>query len=523
MDVAKEAPVTLALNARRINGGKKMSGSKSLLSVSLVAITAVGAWGVASPSSMVSVADRVVGQFFESRGWFVMLSVTGMLVVCVALAASPFGKIRLGLDHERPEFSTVSWIAMLFAAGMGVGLLFWAVAEPLTHFAFTRRFISDPSAADEALVATNFHWGVHAWAIYGATALAIAYFSFRRGAPMLASAPITSLFGHERWAAPIGWAADFVSIVAIAIGVGGSIAMGVFQVAGGVDVLIGGDGAGPWLVGAVLAAMIACYLPATVVDLGQGMSRLSNLAMLIAGGLILFTIIFGPTEYLLNSVMGSFGRYLFDAFPRGFQTYTFFDQGVSAYFNDWTLTYMVWWIAWGPFVGVFIARISRGRTIREFVLGVLVGPTVISVVWFGAFGGIGLYEVLEGPGALLALAQSDAERVTFALLERLPFAPVTIGATVLAAFLFIVTSVVSAAFVLGMFSTGGDSNPKPAIRALWGILLGALGVAMVLSGSIDAVKKVIALGALPFVFIAVLLQVCLIKALVQEGRRHASG
>jgi glycine betaine transporter len=254
-----------------------------------------------------------------------------------------------------------------------------------------------------------------------------------------------------------------------------------------------------------------------LVDLGSGMSRLSNIAMIIALGLVIFIVIFGPTEFLLNSIVSSFGQYVTEAIPRGFQTFPFFGDAVGTWFKDWTLTYMVWWIAWGPFVGVFVARISRGRTIREFVLGVLIGPTLFSIVWFGAFGGIGLYDVLGGSGELLNITETNVERVTFALLERLPFTTITTIATIVAAFLFIITSVVSAAFVLGTFSTGGDPNPSPKIRLIWGGLLGVLGAAMILSGSVDAIKKLIALGALPFVFITVLLVVCLVRALREEN------
>ncbi|MEM9224346.1 MAG: BCCT family transporter [Pseudomonadota bacterium] len=501
-----------------------MMGSRLLLAASLTVIAAVGLWGVLDSESIVAVASAVVAQYFESRGWFVMLSVSGMLILCIVLAASRYGSVRLGADDDRPEFSTPSWIAMLFAAGMGVGLLFWAVAEPLTHFQFAKTFLPEPLAAEQALLATNFHWGIHAWAIYGATALAIAYFSFRRRTPMLVGAPVRNLYPGETWAKVFGWLSDFMAIVAIAIGVGGSIAMGVFQVADGVDVLIGGEKAGPVLVALVFAVMVAAYVPPLMVDLGQGMARLSNLAMMIAIALVAFTIILGPTQFLLNSVVSSFGQYAAHVIPRGFETFTFFDDEMSRWFSDWTLTYMVWWIAWGPFVGVFVARISRGRTIREFVLGVLVAPTLFSVVWFGSFGGIGLYDTLHGTGGLLDVTTTNVERVTFALLERLPLTGLTTIATILAAFLFIVTSVVSAAFVLGTFSSGGDPNPSPRLRLIWGALLGLLGAAMILSGSIEAVKKLIAIGALPFVFITVVLLVCLVRALredFKEDRAHA--
>ncbi len=498
-----------------------MARPNALLICSLAVIAVVGIWGIIDIQGLVAWASGIVQQTFHSRGWFVMLAASGMLIGCLVLAFSPYGNIRLGRDDEEPEFSTPSWIAMLFSAGMGVGLLFWAVAEPLTHYRFISEMAPDFIAAQQAMLATNFHWGLHAWAIYGSTALTIAYFSFRRGTGMLVSAPIKSLFPGERWADIVGWWSDFMAIIAIAIGVGGSMAMGVFQVADGIAVMMNVEVAGALLIGSVFVAMVAAYLPALMIDLGQGMSRLSNAAMLIAIALVAYTIVLGPTEYLLNTVVQGFGDYVTNVIPRGFQTYTFFGDTVAKWFSDWTLTYMVWWIAWGPFVGVFVARISRGRTIREFVIGVLFAPTLFSVLWFGAFGGIGLFEALNGAGELLAMTQTNIERVTFGLLERLPLPFVTTLATVLAAFLFIVTSVVSAAFVLGTFSTAGDPNPPPKVRLIWGALLGLLSVAMILSGSVDSVKILISLGALPFVFISVLLMVCLFRGLREEGAIHA--
>ena len=405
---------------------------------------------------------------------------------------------------------------MLFSAGMGVGLLFWASAEPLTHFSFSKGYLSEPEAASQALTTTMFHWGLHAWAIYAATALCIAYFAFRRGTPMLMRAPILNLFPGETWARIVGWFADFAAITAIAIGVGGSIAMGVFQVADGVSVLVSGDWSGTVLTAAVFAAIVICYLPPLLVDLGSGMSRLSNLAMTLAGFLLIFVVLFGPTEFLMNAVLSSFGDYLSQFVGRGFQTFTFYDDTLGRWFKEWTLTYMVWWIAWGPFVGVFIARISKGRTIREFVLGVLVVPTVFSMLWFGAFGGIGLYDTLHGTGGLENTTETAIESVTFELLARLPLSFITTLATILAAFLFIVTSVVSAAFVLGTFSTGGNPQPAARIRFVWGLVLAVLGASMIVSGSMDAVRSLIALGALPFVFIIILIVVCLARALQEE-------
>ncbi|MEP3430594.1 MAG: BCCT family transporter [Roseibium sp.] len=498
-----------------------MPDNKLLLGSSISLCAIIGIWGVIDPQGLQVIAKSIVDQYFISRGWFVMLSVTIMLLFCLGLTFTHYGDIRLGADDDRPEYSTPTWIAMLFAAGMGVGLLFWAVAEPLTHLAFLEGKISVPQAANGALLATNINWGIHAWAVYGTTALAIAYFSFRRGTPMLVSAPIKNLFPGEKWATAIGWFSDFMAIAAIAIGVGGSVAMGVFQVADGVSILAGSETAAPWLIALVLVVMVAAYIPPLMVDLSTGMAKLSNIAMGLAISLVAFTIILGPTEFLMNSILGGIGMYIADVIPAGFRTFTFFGDEIGRWFQDWTLTYMVWWIAWGPFVGVFVARISKGRTIREFVLGVLIGPTLFSTIWFGAFGGVGIYETLNGSGHLLAMTQTNVERMTFALLERLPFSTITTLVTILAAFLFIVTSVVSAAFVLGMFSTGGNQNPSVKIKVTWGLLLGVLGAAMILSGSMSAVRTLIALGALPFVFITALLLVCLIRALILDDRKEA--
>jgi glycine betaine transporter len=255
-----------------------------------------------------------------------------------------------------------------------------------------------------------------------------------------------------------------------------------------------------------------------MLDLGKGMAMLSNTAMAIAGGLLVFVLLAGPTHFLMSGIVESLGAYLAGVLPHGFKTFTFFDERVGDWFESWTLTYMVWWLAWAPFVGVFIARISRGRTIREFILGVVLVPTVFSIFWFGVFGGLGFFQALRTAQPILDVVRDNANETTFFLLGTLPFSALTTAATVIAAFLFIVTSVVSAAFVLAMFSSGGDLNPRVRVKLVWGVILGALGLVMILSGSIEAVKAIIALGAMPFVYIVLLLMVCLLKALKSEAR-----
>jgi glycine betaine transporter len=432
------------------------------------------------------------------------------------LAISPYGKIKLGKDDDEPEFSTVSWLTMLFAAGMGVGLLFWGTAEPLSHFKVIRNYTDTFRAAEHALFITNFHWGLHAWAIYAVTGLVMAYFSFRKGYPTLVSAPIKAVFGQRIWTRSVGWFSDLLAIYAIAIGIGGSIAMGVFQIQSGVESLFGLSNSGLWLAAVIFAVLCLSYILPLMVDLSKGMATLSNTAMAIAIGLMIFVLLTGPTYYMMSGITGSIGDYFARVVPHGFQTYTFFDETVSNWFQSWTLTFMVWWLAWAPFVGVFIARISKGRTIREYIIGVMLVPTFFSIFWFGVFGSAGFFGVLRLDAPILEVLKTNINDTTFFVLRHLPLSTLTIIATVLAAFLFVVTSVVSASFVLSMFAAGGDLNPPTRMKLIWGAILGALGLVMILSNSIDAVKSIIGLAALPFVFIVLLITVCLLKALKSE-------
>lgn len=487
-----------------------------LLLIALILTGLIAIWGIIDTAGLAQFSSSMTGVMFTSRGWFVMLSASLLLILCIWLAISPYGKIKLGKDDDEPEFSTVSWLTMLFAAGMGVGLLFWGTAEPLSHFEAIRDYTDNFHAAEQALFITNFHWGLHAWAIYAVTGLVMAYFSFRKGYPNLVSAPIKAVFGQRTWTRSVGWLSDLLAIYAIAIGVGGSIAMGVFQIQSGVESLFGLPNSGLWLAAVIFAVLCFCYIIALMVDLSKGMATLSNTAMVIAGGLMIFVLLTGPTYYVMSGITGSIGDYFFRVVPHGFKTYTFFDEKVSTWFQSWTLTFMVWWFAWAPFVGVFIARISRGRTIREYILGVILVPTFFSIFWFGVFGSVGFYEMLKLDASLLEVVKTNVNDATFFVLRHLPLSTLTIIATVLAAFLFVVTSVVSASFVLSMFASGGDLNPPTRTKLIWGVILGALGLVMILSNSIDAVKSIIGLAALPFVFIVLLMAVCLLKALKSE-------
>jgi glycine betaine transporter len=487
-----------------------------LLLIALALTGLVAVWGIIDTAGLAGFSATLTGILFTSRSWFIMLSVSILLILSIWLAISPYGRIKLGRDDDEPEFSTVSWLTMLFAAGVGVGLLFWGTAEPLSHFKVIRNYTDDFRAAEHALFVTNFHWGLHAWAIYAVTGLVMAYFSFRKGYPNLVSAPMKAVFGQRLWTRGVGWLSDLLAIYAIAIGIGGSIAMGVFQIQSGVESLFGLSDSGLWLAVAIFALLCLAYILPLMVDLSKGMATLSNTAMAIAGGLMIFVLLAGPTFFLMSGIVGSIGDYFYRVIPHGFKTYTFFDEDVTTWFHSWTLTFMVWWFAWAPFVGVFIARISKGRTIREYILGVMLVPTFFSIFWFGVFGSVGFFGVLRLDAPILDVLKSNINDTTFFVLRHLPLSQLTSFATILAAFLFVVTSVVSASFVLSMFATGGDLNPPTGTKLIWGVILAALGLVMILSNSIDAVKSIIGLAALPFIFIVLLIVVCLLKALKSE-------
>lgn len=483
-----------------------------MLLVALPMCAGVAAWGLGDPAGLADWAGNVTGAAFRALDWLYMLVVTGLLVLAAWLAIGRYGRIKLGRADEQPEFSRGSWLSMLFAAGMGVGLLFWGVAEPVLHFeGAPGPAPGSREAARQALTLTLFHWGFHAWAIYGMVALALAYFAFRRGSGYHPGAML-----HEElsgwWVGTVAYIANVTAVVAIALGVAGSIAMGVFQLQRGLFVFAAVDPSSLTVSAWILAALVAAYCVPLVMPLDKGVKWLSNANMILALAVMLFLLLAGPTAFLMRGFVTAFGDYMNELAKMSFQLFTFHDREVAGWFQGWTLTYFFWWIAWAPFVGVFIARISRGRTIREFIVGVILVPTLFSILWFAVFGGFGLYEEMYGLGGVVTMVHHDVSIALFTLLERLPFASALNAAAMVLAFVFLVTSVVSAAFVLGLLS-GPGSNPSWHSKLAWGFVLAALGAAMIVAGNIQAVRALSVLGALPFAAVMVLQVVVLLRAL----------
>ena len=355
---------------------------------------AIAIWGIVYPKQMTGTAMAVTRYMLVNLDWFFLLLCTGLLIFALYLAFGRYSHIRLGGDDEKPEFSTISWLSMLFAAGMGCGLLFWGVAEPMSHFMNPPGMQArTPQAARFAMMVTNLHWGLHAWGIYSVSALVLAYFGFRRRKPYLPSIPIRVAFSGKH-IDKICRATDIIAVLSVVFGVAGSLSMGVLQINAGIEAAFS-PGFNPTLVClVVLIAVTALFMLSASTGLDKGIKILSNINMVAALLLLLFILFAGPTRYILEILVNTLGDYVSNIIQLSFRLYPY--RGLQEWSASWTLTYLIWWIAWGPFVGIFIARISRGRTFRQFIIGVLFIPTLFTIVWFAAFGGAGFFIELQG-------------------------------------------------------------------------------------------------------------------------------
>lgn len=491
----------------------------AVFAASLAICVPIGAWGVIAPEAMTAAAIGFTSYVMTGASWWWLLLCAGFVVLSVFLALGPYGAVKLGDDDEEPEFSTTSWLAMLFAGGMGVGLLFWGVAEPVTHFSAPPGMTGGTAeAARQAMIVTNLHWGFHAWSIYAVCALVIAYFTFRLKQPSMISTPIRSLFSGGG-AARIATAADVLGVLAVVFGLAGSLAMGALQVRSGLAAVFGTP-ATPLTSMAILGALFVCYMLSATTGVDKGIRLLSNVNMILALTIMGFVLIFGPTAFILESFVDSIGGYFSGFLEMSFKLFPY--EGLTDWSVSWTLTYLIWWLAWGPFVGIFIARISRGRTIREFCVGVILLPTVFSVFWFATFGGTGIYIELFGGGGLAELVAQDESAALFAFFEYFPLSAVLSVVAVLLIFVFLVTSADSGTFVLSMMTTDGNLDPPAGHKFVWGVLIAAITVSTLFTGSVDVARAMVVTGAIPFSAILILQIVGLLRALRRE-RGNRSG
>ncbi|MDV6373786.1 glycine betaine uptake BCCT transporter [Deinococcus arenicola] len=484
-----------------------------VLYLSVAIIAAFVLWGLLSPAGLGAAAAAAVGWTTSTFGWYYLIAVLGFLLFCGFLAFSRYGKIKLGKDDEEPEFSTLSWFAMLFSAGMGIGLVFYGVAEPVSHYLTPPGGLTPetPEAARAALKYSFFHWGLHPWAIYSVVALSIAYFSFRRGEPTLISRTFRPLLG-KRVEGPIGKTIDVLAIIATVFGVAASLGFGAVQINSGLNSAFGlAIGTTSQMV--IIGVVTVLFLISAMTGLSKGIQLLSNTNVVLAGLLMLGVFVFGPTVFLLDTFTTSVGGYVQDLINLSTRLTPFTG---ATWVGGWTIFYWAWWIAWAPFVGLFIARVSRGRTIKEFILGVLGVPALVSFVWFSVFGGTALHDALAGDTAVTTATNADISTALFAMLQGLPLGGVLTGVATLLIASFFITSADSATYVLGLQSSGGEKEPSNPVKFTWGIMQSLIAVALLLSGGLAGLQSASVVAALPFSVIMIGMCFSLFKALKSE-------
>jgi len=434
--------------------------------------------------------------------------VAGFLLVVLYLALGPTGKLKLGPDGSEPDFPYVSWLAMLFAAGMGIGLMYFAVAEPIQHYANPPEAQAGTvDAAREAMVITFTHWGVHAWGIYALVGLSLAYFAHRKGLPLTMRSGLSPLLG-KRINGRIGDAVDIFAICGTLFGIATSLGLGVAQINSGLTWLTGLPNTA-WTQVGLIALIMAAATASVLTGLDKGVRRLSELNLILAVSLMLFVLTVGPTGFLLKALVQNLGLYLDHFFVRTLNLYAYEPRGWMA---NWTLFYWAWWIAWSPFVGMFIARISRGRTVREFVTGVLLVPTAFTFLWMTVFGNTAIsLDMGMAAGAISQAVAGDLSTALFHFLAQLPGAAITSTLAVLLVAVFFVTSADSGSLVIDTIASGGADDTPKWQRVYWCLLLGLAAALLLLAGGLGALQAATLVAALPFAVIMILLAAGLVR------------
>ncbi|GHC15713.1 BCCT family transporter [Aidingimonas halophila] len=503
------------------------SGGQRVFAVSAVIILALVAVGAAFPERFGNGASAALTVVTEWFSWFYLFSVFGFVVFLLGLALSKYGKIRLGPQDSSPSYSFFSWVSMLLAAGFGVGLVFYGMAEPMSHFMeppYGDREAETAAAARYAIQYSFFNWGVHQWAAFSLVGLIIAYFQFRKGQAGLVSSVLSSVTAKHPRAHRYGSALDVFAVVATVMGVATSLGLGVLQMNGGLNAVFGLPENVLWQF-IILMVMFLAYMASTWSGLDKGIKRLSNLNMVMCIALMLYVLVTGPTLAILETITRGLGDYLQNFVGMSLRTAPYSDDNWA---STWTIFYWAWVIAWSPFVGTFIARVSRGRTIREYVFGVLIVPPLLACLWIGVFGGIALEMELSNDVGLAAATQDNITVALFELFELMPFTPVLSMVAIMLIFIFLVTSADSASYIVAQMTDQGSINPPLYKRIAWGVLIASICLTLIASGGLTGLQSASVLSALPFAFILYGMVFVLIKELradrksmlTQLYRRH---
>ncbi|MBX5487581.1 Glycine betaine transporter BetP [Mycolicibacterium hassiacum DSM 44199] len=484
----------------------------------VIALAFLG-WGFVNTASLASVSQDALAWVMDNTGWLFVLTASGFVVFVLYLALGRYGGIPLGRDDEEPEFRGASWIAMMFSAGMGIGLMFFGVAEPLSHFVTPPPGTGAPGndeALQTAMATTLFHWTLHPWAIYAVVGLAIAYGVYRKGRLQLISAAFEPLLG-ERANGPCGKVIDMMAIFATLFGSAASLGLGTLQIRSGLRIVGGIGEVGNTLLIGIITVLTVAFVLSAVSGVARGIQWLSNINMVLALLLAVFVFVVGPTVLILNLIPTSLGSYIGDLAMMSSRTGA---EGadVDAWLQQWTVFYWAWWVSWTPFVGMFIARISRGRTIRQFVGGVLLVPSLVSLVWFAVFGGAAI-DAQRG-GVDLA-GEDSVEAQLFGLLDTLPAATVAGVIVMVLVAIFFVSGADAASVVMGSLSERGTIKPGRGTVIFWGAATGAVAAVMLLVGGADALnglQTITILAAVPFLFVMVGLAAALVKDLRNDPK-----
>ncbi|MGL5864438.1 MAG: BCCT family transporter [Dermatophilaceae bacterium] len=499
----------VAQNAERdISAGhldKRVFVPTAILTVAFVT------YGFVTPDGLDAAAGTAFDWVTGSFGSVIILTTNAIVVFCAYLACSRFGRTRLGPPGARPEFRTVSWVAMMFAAGLGIGLIFFGVAEPMTHFATPPPGVTEAETAEAARAAIDysiFHWGIHGWSVYAVTGLAFAYFGYRHGRRFLVSESLRPLLG----ARVDGWAGHIVNSLALfatLFGVIPSLGLGAMQINGAMSRLYGVENSNTVALALIVGMMVVVILSA-VTGVAKGIQFLANAGLVASVLMALFMIVVGPSAFLGNSVVESMTSYLQNLIPMSARAGTY-SQG--EWIQAWTVYYWIWWISWAPFVGMFIARISRGRTVRELVLGVTLIPTAVTAVWFGLFGGAATYLDLNGIADISAAVAEDQSTALFSVFDNYPLTTVMTTIAMVLIALFFIGGVDAATVVMGILSTGGSERPARPVVIFWGVATAAAAAALMLAGGLLATQSAMVTIAAPFAIIVVAMSFALVRQL----------
>ncbi|WEZ07670.1 glycine betaine uptake BCCT transporter [Priestia flexa] len=491
-----------------------------LFSVIIAALFII--WGVIPESTLGNAAltpvTSAIHQFIiEKFGWYYLLAATLFLGFTLFLIFSRYGNIKLGKTEDEPQYSYISWFAMLFSAGMGIGLVFWGTSEPINHFHTPPS--GDGNTAEAARAAMRysfFHWGLHPWAIYSVLALALAYFQFRKGYPFVISNILRPLL-DKRVDGGLGTLINVISVFATVFGVATSLGLGAIQITGGMAYLSPAIDNNFTTQLIVIIIVTVLFVLSAQTGLNKGIKYLSNINILLAILLMLFLLFAGPTNFIMDLFVTTIGSYI-QYLPSMSFRLSPFDN--NTWVQDWTIFYWAWWIAWAPFVGTFIARISRGRTIREFLIGVLAVPTIFGALWFSVFGGSAIHlDFFKNIPVMDVINERGSEVALFYVLEQFPLGTVMSIIAICLIATFFITSADSATFVLGMQTTNGDLNPSSSVKFIWGMIQTLTAVILLWTGGLDALQTAAIIAALPFSIVLVLTVFSLIKSFREELKK----